>query len=164
MEIDQLVENLPSSASENEIADALRAASSDDAEKTLFAILSASDPSVRLAGLRIVRRVVRSKDLATRILRVGLDRGDAYEIRFWLQAVSPIIGIKAALNAVADYAEEHPGNVVRMWQEVAALCRAAPPGEASLGHIIETIDRNSSQLDDAQKSFWQSSKGASPSH
>src|SRR5690242_16999474 len=123
-EMNKLCEALPDSKAENEISNALRQASSEERGAAVFSILSAADPGVRLAGLRIAKRVIREEPVAEKILALGLDRGDAYEIRFWLQCASAIMGAKKTLNVIAEYASQSPGRVVRSWHEIHALAKS----------------------------------------
>lgn len=153
-EVMSMVALLPSSKVENEISDALRHAPPADASATIFSILSADDPSVRLAGLRIAKRVIRDGVEAAKIVSMGLERGDAYEIRFWLQSASAIIGVRKTLNAIAESASVIPSKVVKSWREISAFADSDQRSRNTIDRIVTIIDELINDLDGATREYW----------
>lgn len=153
-EVMDTVALLPDSKAENELSIALRRASAEDASAVIFSILSAPDSAVRLAGLRVAKRVLRDGMEADKIVLTGLERGDAYEIRFWLQSASAIVGARKTLTFVANAANVMPDKVVKSWREISAFAGDDRSGRLAIARIAKIIDETRSRLDDTVQKYW----------
>jgi len=78
-------------------------------------------------GLGLARRVLSDRGVLCEVLRLGLDRGDASTVRWWIEAVLPGLGVRRVARELALVYSQKPqqvsnalywlANLVPNWRE-----------------------------------------------
>lgn len=153
-----VAKRLRDSVLENELSRLLRDASDAEREDFLIALLKSDQFDARMGALSLVRRTVTSRNSLQRILHVGLDRGDVSEIKAWLRAVAPRLGLNGILSFLAKD-NIKAVEIVRCWYHLMAYLNQNKAQQNAklrekIGRLRRKIETNYGQLPDAEKNYW----------
>ncbi len=102
---EEVAKRLRDTKVEREVADALRAMA-DDAQR--FAFIKALVPLHHIVALRLANACLREACYFEEVLAIGLNTANASDIRHWLEAVVPRLGLRRVVALVAQRIDDPP--------------------------------------------------------
>ncbi|MDN3577966.1 hypothetical protein QWZ03_14445 [Chitinimonas viridis] len=150
-----LINALPDDRVVNQLTAALRMLRPPEANSVLEGMLAHESRHVRLAGLKISRRIVRTTNTFTHFLDIGLSRKDETEIRLWISSVGSAIGYKKLLKHFEVIANTRPELLVFAWYQLAPLVKNnASELSSALNNLSQAIDFNLDKENMVLLEFW----------